>query len=85
MNLLRLDEIKSFEKYKPGQCVNIVIDRLVISHSADNFSRAADSAQTAFQTGKGFCQAVIIDDNGIRRENFSNLFEADGIHFRGAY
>ena len=79
--LIKLDEIKSFEKYKPGHCVNIVIDRLVISHSADNFSRAADSAQTAFQTGKGFCQAVILDENGIRRENFSNLFEADGILF----
>ena len=79
--IIKLDEIKSFEKYKPGQCINIVIDRLVISHSADNFSRAADSAQTAFQTGKGFCQAVIIDETGIRRENFSNLFEADGIIF----
>ncbi len=79
--IIKLDEIKSFEKYKPGQCINIVIDRLVTSHSADNFSRAADSAQTAFQTGKGFCQAVIIDETGIRRENFSNLFEADGIIF----
>ncbi len=79
--VIKLEDIKSFDKYKPGQCVNIVIDRLVISHSADNFSRAADSAQTAFQTGKGFCQTVIIDENGIRRENFSNLFEADGIIF----
>jgi excinuclease ABC subunit A len=79
--LIKLDEITSFEKFKPGECVNIVIDRLVISHSADNFSRAADSAQTAFQTGKGFCQVVVLDENDIRRENFSNLFEADGIIF----
>jgi excinuclease ABC subunit A len=79
--LIKLDEIKSFEKYKPGECLNIVIDRLVISHSADNFSRAADSAQTAFQTGKGFCQVVVMEDNNVRRENFSNLFEADGIIF----
>jgi excinuclease ABC subunit A len=79
--LMKLEDIKSYEKYKPGECVNIVIDRLVISHSADNFSRAADSAQTAFQNGKGFCQAVVLDDAGIRRENFSNLFEADGILF----
>ena len=81
VRLLRLDEIKSFEKFKPGQLINIVIDRLVISHSADNFSRAADSAQTAFQTGKGYCQVVILDENGIRRENFSNKFEEDGIIF----
>ena len=78
---IKLDEIDSFEDYKPGQQINIVIDRLVISHSADNFSRAADSAQTAFQNGKGYCQAVILDDNLIRRESFSNLFEADGILF----
>ncbi len=79
--LIRLDEIKSSDQYKPGQKVNIVIDRLVITHSADNFSRAADSAQTAFQTGKGYCQAVVLEDDNIRRESFSNQFEADGILF----
>lgn len=79
--LLRLDDIKSYDAYQPCQAINIVIDRLVISHSADNFSRAADSAQTAFQTGKGYCQAVILGDDGVRRESFSNQFEADGIHF----
>ena len=50
--------------------INIVIDRLVISHSADNFSRAADSAQTAFQTGKGYCQVVILDENGVQKREF---------------
>ena len=62
--LIKIDELKSINGFKPGQQINIVIDRLVISHSADSFSRAADSAQTAFQTGKGYCQVVIIDDNG---------------------
>jgi excinuclease ABC subunit A len=80
-DLIKLDEIKSYDAYKPGECVNIVIDRLVISHSADNFSRAADSAQTAFQTGKGYCQVVVLAESETRRENFSNLFEADGILF----
>lgn len=80
-DLIRTDELKSFKNFKPGQLVNIVIDRLVISHSADNFSRAADSAQTAFQTGRGYCQVVILDDKEIRRENFSNKFEEDGILF----
>ncbi len=79
--LIRIDELQSYDKYKAGQQVNIVIDRLVISHSADNFSRAADSAQTAFQTGKGYCQVVIQDESGTRRENFSNMFEEDGIVF----
>jgi excinuclease ABC subunit A len=79
--LIRIDEQNSFDGFEPGQQINIVIDRLIINHSADNFSRAADSAQTAFQTGKGYCQVVILDDTNIKRESFSNKFEADGILF----
>jgi excinuclease ABC subunit A len=79
--LIKTDEIKSFKRYKAGSQINIVVDRLLISHEADNFSRAAESAQTAFQTGKGYCQVVILDDNGVRRESFSNKFEEDGILF----
>jgi excinuclease ABC subunit A len=79
--LIRIDELKSLGGFKSGQQVNIVIDRLVINHSADSFSRAADSAQTAFQTGKGFCQAVILDGPLVKRESFSNKFEEDGIIF----
>ncbi len=79
--LIKVDEIETLEQFKPGQQINIVIDRLIISHSADDFSRAADSAQTAFQTGKGYCQVIIFDENDYRRENFSNKFEEDGISF----
>ncbi len=79
--LIRTDEITNNEDFKPGQRINIVIDRLIITHSEDNFSRAADSAQTAFHTGQGYCQVLIISENGYRRESFSNKFEADGIHF----
>ncbi|MCX6329439.1 MAG: excinuclease ABC subunit UvrA [Bacteroidia bacterium] len=79
--IVRTDEIKDYNSFKPGQPINIVIDRLVISHSADNFSRAADSAQIAFHTGHGYCQVVITDKDKIRRENFSNKFEEDGIMF----
>src|SRR5664280_1736594 len=79
--LIKIDELNSTNDYKPGQEINIVIDRLVINHSADSFSRAADSAQTAFQTGRGYCQVVIPDEKSVRRESFSNQFEEDGIHF----
>ena len=79
--IIRLDDLKSFGSFKPGQEISVVIDRLVISHSADNFSRAADSAQTAFQTGKGYCQVVVLDNDAILRESFSNKFEEDGILF----
>jgi excinuclease ABC subunit A len=78
----RIDDPESFESYSPGQKINIVIDRLVIDHSPDTFSRAADSAQTAFQTGKGYCQVIVQDDKGMKRENFSNQFEEDGIIFQ---
>jgi excinuclease ABC subunit A len=79
--IIKLDDLKSFGSFKPGQVISVVIDRLVISHSADNFSRAADSAQTAFQTGKGYCQVVVLDNGVILRESFSNTFEEDGILF----
>jgi excinuclease ABC subunit A len=79
--LIRTDDLKSYDEFKSGQQVNIVIDRLIISHTADNFSRAADSAQTAFQTGKGYCQVVVLNEDSIIRESFSNKFEEDGIHF----
>jgi excinuclease ABC subunit A len=80
-NLIRIDESVNLSNFHPRQTINIVIDRLVIEHSADNFSRAADSAQTAFQTGKGYCQVVVLSDDGLKRESFSNKFEEDGILF----
>jgi excinuclease ABC subunit A len=79
--LIRIDEKTPAGDFLTGQLINIVIDRLVIEHSADSFSRAADSAQTAFQTGKGYCQVVVLGDKGIIRESFSNKFEEDGILF----
>lgn len=80
--VLKVDELESLDEFKQGNPINIVIDRLIMSHSSDNFSRAADSAQTAFQTGKGYCQVVVVEeDGGIRRESFSNKFEEDGILF----
>lgn len=80
-DLVRIEDMSDFSDYPSGTRINIVIDRLIIDHSPDSFSRAADSAQTAFQTGKGYCQVVIQEDSSIRRENFSNQFEEDGIIF----
>ncbi|MFZ0282562.1 MAG: excinuclease ABC subunit A, partial [Bacteroidales bacterium] len=79
--LIRIDGPVDEKLFSPCQKVNIVIDRLVTSHDSDNMSRSADSAQTAFQTGKGHCQAVVFGDNGLIRENFSVKFEEDGIEF----
>lgn len=67
--------------FKPGQTINVVIDRIIIDHSSDNMSRAADSAQTALLAGKGHCQVIVMDDDHIAKESFSNKFEEDGIEF----
>jgi excinuclease ABC subunit A len=79
--LIRIDGSTPEKDFKPGQKINIVIDRIIISHDADILSRAAESAATAFQTGKGHCQAVIHEEQGVKRESFSTIFEEDGIEF----
>ncbi|NLN30504.1 MAG: excinuclease ABC subunit UvrA [Bacteroidales bacterium] len=79
--IIRISEIHEND-LKYGQKINIVIDRLITDHSPDNFSRAADSAQTAFHTGQGYCEVIILNEGGpVIRENFSTRFEADGILF----
>lgn len=79
--IIRISEINE-DDFKNGQKINIVIDRLIIDHSPDNFSRAADSAQTAFHTGQGYCEVLSLNDDGPPdREGFSTRFEADGIVF----
>ncbi len=80
-DLIRIDEQVFDKDFKPGQKINIVIDRLVVSHDSDNLSRTADSAATAFQTGKGHCQLIVQTEEGLIRENFSTKFEEDGIEF----
>lgn len=61
--------------------LKLVIDRFAASTEEEFLSRAADSVQTAFSEGKGFCTLLIETENGIVEEQFSNLFELDGIKF----
>ena len=79
----KIDELLSEnnqELCKDEKC-NIVIDRATVINDEDNFSRIADSVQTAFFEGHGECIIKIFEDPQIREEHFSNLFEADGIEF----
>ena len=60
----------------------LLIDRLVQNKDdSDLPSRIADSIQTAFFEGEGYCNVEI--SNGEKSENtsFSNRFELDGINF----
>ena len=63
-----------------GVQLELVIDRAIVKpDDEDNDSRLADSIQTAFYEGHGTCFLVFVDSG--KREEFSNLFESDGIQF----
>ena len=79
--IVRFDEVANLNSFKHGEIINVVIDRLVISHSSDSLSRAADSAQTALQIGRGYCNILVFETEGLKRESFSTVFEEDGILF----
>ena len=79
--IIRFDEVTNYKPFAAGQTINIVIDRFVVNHSPDDFSRVADSAQTALRVGRGYCQALIFDKAELKRENFSTIFEENGILF----
>lgn len=80
--IYRIDEY--IEKGIKGKIEDyqIVVDRLRMQNLNEEFSnRAADSVQTAFYEGKGYC-VVHSETNGkIKKERFSDRFEADGITF----
>lgn len=57
----------------------ILIDRLSVDNAPDTISRIVDSVETAFFEGNGSCRLVFIPSNITY--DFSDKFEADGIHF----
>ncbi|MBN2892490.1 MAG: excinuclease ABC subunit UvrA [Bacteroidales bacterium] len=59
----------------------LVIDRIKASDDSDSESRVADSVQTAFFEGGGYCRIKVETDDNTIIEEFSNRFEADGIEF----
>lgn len=61
--------------------VNIVIDRIKVQLDEDSIARYADSVQTAFSLGKGWCLVRVSDENNPSICSFSDSFEADGIRF----
>lgn len=59
----------------------LIIDRLSVSDDEEIRSRIADSVQTAFYEGDGKCTVQLFVDEEIRKFDFSNRFELDGIRF----
>lgn len=59
----------------------LLIDRMAVSDDADELSRLADSAETAFFEGDDAMVLVAWGADGLHRHEFSKRFEADGIKF----
>ena len=69
----------SLPKVNPGY--ELLIDRLVVSHEADEITRMGDSVETAFFEGHDAAVLAVWGDGGVHRHEFSRRFEADGIEF----
>lgn len=62
--------------------ISLVIDRFLINDDLESsLGRIADSIQTAFFEGHGYCSVFHFNDNGWNIVNFSNKFELDGMSF----
>jgi excinuclease ABC subunit A len=79
---VRLDEFlnntNNIASYKTEDLM-LIVDRIVVSDSEEFYNRLADSVETAFFEGKGYCYLENLE-NGNRIE-FSNKFELDNITF----
>ncbi len=80
--VIRIDDAQNRELVDLAAAnTRLIIDRFAVSVDEDFISRIADSVQTAYAEGNGFCVLSIETDEGIREEQFSNLYELDGIKF----
>lgn len=59
--------------------IYLVVDRLSVSDEKDEIARLIDSAETAMYEGDGACRLVFLPSK--LTFDFSDRFEADGMHF----
>ncbi|MFM7015598.1 MAG: excinuclease ABC subunit UvrA [Bacteroidota bacterium] len=73
--------VESIPVLIPG--FNLLIDRVVVGEQVDDdlLARLSDSAQIAFNEGRGVCRLYLLEDSNVTAKEFSNRFEADGIIF----
>ena len=77
----RLEDIDA-SKITDKDELDILIDRFSVQlEDDDNRSRIADSVQTAFFEGAGSCSLDVVEEEGMKRYTYSNLFELDGMSF----
>lgn len=76
--LLTIEDLLSENKLPISSPFFLLIDRLVIREEDEDLaSRLADSVQTAFLEGEGYC---LVESGGTEYE-FSDKFESDGMAF----
>lgn len=80
---VQISELLADEKAIPDtpDGYDLLVDRLAVAKEGDELSRLADSAETAFFEGQGSASLLVWGEDGVKRHDFSNKFEADGITF----
>lgn len=79
--IVRLDEEGAADLIRKSPSVDLIIDRLAAANTPEDLSRAADSVQTAFLTGRGHITLSVTDEETTQTVKFSDKFEEDGITF----
>ncbi|HPK85005.1 MAG TPA: excinuclease ABC subunit A, partial [Bacteroidales bacterium] len=79
--VIRLDDAGTTELMTEMRSTELIIDRFAAGDSPEELSRAADSVQTAFLTGRGEINLTVTDEETTRTVRFSDRFEEDGIAF----
>ena len=80
--IVRIEELLETEKNIDAKACFLVIDRVRIDSSDHDLpARIADSVQTAFYEGNGYCLVTFKENGKEKTIDFSNKFELDGIRF----
>jgi excinuclease ABC subunit A len=80
--IVRIEELLETEKNIDAKACFLVIDRVRIDSSDHDLpARIADSVQTAFYEGNGYCLVTFKENDKEKTIDFSNKFELDGIRF----
>src|SRR5690554_5220617 len=77
-----IEDLKDDNIPKPADEVLLLIDRVTAdTEDEENLSRISDSLETAFAEGHGICYLFELHDKGLKRYEYSNRFELDGMTF----
>jgi len=79
--IVRLDDAAVTDLPAEFSSFDIIIDRFASGNTPEDLSRAADSVQTAFLTGRGYITLTVTDEETTQTIRFSDKFEEDGITF----